>query len=706
MNSLTRIHCFCRCQHFSTDTMAVWSTKYIIAIILVKEVFSSISLIKKRVAECPYPSPCRCYEDYSGKPDFVVDCAKTDINSTSVANFDKNWTRTIDRLLLHTNKLFKIHDHTFKGMPVVEIHLFDANIKSLEEDSFVGIPKLRSLNLWENDLDTSSFGALRKLNNLLKLDLSTCTSPYGVLPANAFKGMDSLQELDITNCGVTRIESSAFDGLKSLKKLNLQSNDMPDIPDAIESIPNLEELDLSLTGLSILPSDVFMKLTKLKVLHLNLNNLSTYSITDNTFSGLNDTLEHLDLSDNRMEHVPTNAITNLINLKILKLTKNKIVNIPRDAFKGLVNLEKLFLDYNDEESLTIQAGAFNDLENLRFLDLHYTGLKSIPRNSISNLRNLESILLYNNKISDIPADTFKIDSKLRMLNLNNNELTIKSFHEDSFAGLEESLESLQMVDNKLIGVPSHCLTRLRHLKNLDLARNDIGTLPPDVFKGLDSLVELNVGFNPLRLNGASFRGLEKNLRYLKMAGVGLPSLHLESLVPLKDLDSLDVSHNHLESLTRQSFAGLKVKKLSLEKNQISSISSDTFDDLPTPLSVHLQDNMLTNLDFVKTPCIFKQLLVERNPLECTCHEYKLSKYQDVQLNASIPITTSRISATCKRPMVLHDVDIMSDSFHSVSVSRCPDVSEELRVCPVSSSVRLTTGILVFFVSWLSVSRLV
>ena len=74
------------------------------------------------------------------------------------------------------------------------------------------------------------------------------------LPTNAFIRLQKLSELNINSCKVQKIQSNAFDGLQTLKKLQLNTynslmgpaKSLEIYPDSFNSLRNLQYLDLSL----------------------------------------------------------------------------------------------------------------------------------------------------------------------------------------------------------------------------------------------------------------------------------------------------------------------------------------------------------------------------------------------------------------------------------------------------------------------------
>ena len=101
---------------------------------------------------------------------------------------------------------------------------------------------------------------------------------------------------------LTELRSGDFDGLSSLRRLDLSDNQLTELPDDLFSaLLALTTLDLSGNQLTALPQDVFSALLALTTLDLSDNQLT--ALLENVFSALL-ALTTLDLSDNRLTALP------------------------------------------------------------------------------------------------------------------------------------------------------------------------------------------------------------------------------------------------------------------------------------------------------------------------------------------------------------------------------------------------------------------
>jgi Leucine-rich repeat (LRR) protein len=69
--------------------------------------------------------------------------------------------------------------------------------------------------------------------------------------------------------------------------------------------------------------------------------------------------------------------------------------------------------------------------------------------------------------------------------------------DDAFEGLQ-SLEYLDMSDNKVLSLPAGALGRLPNLKRLKADYNRIGALSYDILRSVQGLEELSLAYNIIR----------------------------------------------------------------------------------------------------------------------------------------------------------------------------------------------------------------
>jgi Leucine-rich repeat (LRR) protein len=147
--------------------------------------------------------------------------------------------------------------------------------------------------------------------------------------------------------------------LRSLKELELESEELADIGDWLGNLTHLDGLVIHSTSLTKLPNSA----AKLKY------------------------LRRLDLADNLMDSLPE-AIGGFTELRELDLENNRFQNLP-SVIGNCPHLVTLSLNDNRLERLPATIGNF---KNLRYLSLSGNPISELPE-EITNLKELETLYL-------------------------------------------------------------------------------------------------------------------------------------------------------------------------------------------------------------------------------------------------------------------------------------------------------------------------
>jgi len=319
---------------------------------------------------------------------------------------------------------------------------------------------------------------------------------------------------------------------------------------------------------------------------------------------LNENVLALDLSNRMLQSVPQ-QVNGFDKLNILILDDNSIRILP-PALSNLQNLTKLFLSGNNLEKVPLQIGKLSKLD---LIDISQNQLIEIP-SSIGNLSNLLELSLFDNNIEKLPHEFAELTS-LQILDLGNNLLKKLP---PNFNKLQE-LEVLVLEDNLFNRVPDE-IYQLNNLQKLDLGANRLKKADglytlhklthlhiwknrldkfPDRINELVELNELVISYNRIEGNLAGLDGLKKlkvldigNNQLFSLEGISelysLEALYADSvfgktknpIIPvgisyLKNLQTLDISHNRLIDLPSQMDSLDKLGKLLLTGNNFSKL---------------------------------------------------------------------------------------------------------------------------------------
>ena len=434
-----------------------------------------------------------------------------------------------------------------------------------------------------NDLSAKIYEISLKDNNIKEM------------PANSFNGT-ILKRLDISNNPLASISAQAFAGAEeSLTELSIGSDRSHSL--SITSIPLQTMVSLERLSISNF-NDIDIKETTL----MNLKNLKELSLTEgylenispSAFKVQSDTLEKLDLSENKFKAMPVDALSKLANLKSLTLSSNYI---------------KAF-----------EEGAFDSFKKLTILNIDRLNRPVIERKAFRGLiGSLEILNMATSSFSDPVLDEIKDLTSLTQLYASYNEFT----RLDKF--LDGSLSRLKLLDLQDNSISKIDRLESGTLETLVLENNPIVEVSADAFHGLPSLKSLNLNnAKGMKLNENTFKSQSLTLKELRMNQVNLSNSYWKALSTLNSLEILGASSCEFSEIPDFMFYSLaRLKTLILDENGISSLSQRSFHGLGSSLQhLSLTGNKLATLE----ECVFydfkainvAELKLDRNPLTCDC----------------------------------------------------------------------------------------
>ncbi|XP_067415934.1 decorin [Emydura macquarii macquarii] len=225
--------------------------------------------------------------------------------------------------------------------------------------------------------------------------------------------------------------------------------------------------------------------------------------------------------------------------------------------------------------------------HLRVVQCSDLGLDKVPRDLPSDTTLLD---LQNNKITEIKEGDFRNLKDLHALILVNNK--ISKINPAAFAPLKK-LERLYLSKNNLKELPDNMPKSLQELR---VHENDITKLRKVVFNGLNNLIVVELGTNPLKSSGVengAFQGMKK-LSYIRISDTNITSIP-RGLPP--SLTELHLDGNKITKIDSDSLAGLNnLAKLGLSFNSINAVDNASLANVP-----HLKELHLDNNELIKVP---------------------------------------------------------------------------------------------------------
>lgn len=221
--------------------------------------------------------------------------------------------------------------------------------------------------------------------------------------------------------------------------------------------------------------------------------------------------------------------------------------------------------------------------HLRVVQCSDLGLDKVPRDLPPDTTLLD---LQNNKITEIKDGDFKNLKNLHALILVNNK--ISKISPGAFTPLVK-LERLYVSKNHLKELPEKMPKTLQELRAHE---NEITKVRKAVFNGLNQMIVIELGTNPLKSSGienGAFQGMKK-LSYIRIADTNITSIP-QGLPP--SLTELHLDGNKITKVDAASLKGLNnLAKLGLSFNSISSVDNGSLANTPHLRELHLDNNKL------------------------------------------------------------------------------------------------------------------
>ncbi|XP_042341594.1 toll-like receptor 3 isoform X2 [Plectropomus leopardus] len=352
-------------------------------------------------------------------------------------------------------------------------------------------------------LTNKTFTGLQK-TNLTFLELSR--NGMVKIEEGSFRWLSKLQTLILVDNNIKRLNKDTFQGLVSLKKLQLSnalvsSHPMPTIDDfSFQPLSALESLILQRTAVWEITAHTFTGLTRLKELDMSWSKYTSLrNITSKTFISLaGSPLRKLNLTGTAIAKISPGSFSIFRNLTTLLLDNNFInQNLTGKEFEGLGQVEELYMS-NNHQTVNLSSKSFVNMNNLRVLTLGKSLISeavNLDVSPFSPLLNLTYLDLSNNNIANFRENTLEGLVNLKVLKLQHNNLAVlwKSANLGGpvlFLKHTQRLVTLQMDRNGLDEIPAGALRGLSDLRYLSLATNLLNSLQDSIFDDLKSLQKL------------------------------------------------------------------------------------------------------------------------------------------------------------------------------------------------------------------------
>lgn len=396
-------------------------------------------------------------------------------------------------------------------------------------------------------------------------------------------------EFDTTNFSVIPIEHTTSLTILCNNELKTKSRLKPK---GFGHLVQLNELSLEYCKFGKLQADFFAGLNGLRNLSIRTLNINWPSlnleIDGSTFESMK-TLVRLDLSTNNIWSLPENIFCSLPNLKYLNISGNRLQDINELGFRERANID-------DEPSMlpSMKKSIPPTLGTLTSTLSSDGGKKPPP--TLSCAIDLETLDISHNHFVLLPANGFGILKRLRLLRINNNEISMLA--DKALAGLR-TLTILDLSSNKIVALPSELFKDpSATLQEIHLQNNSISVLSPGLFSNLVQLQALDLSINQLTsswINKSTFKGLIR-LVLLDLSSNKITKLESEMFGDLFAVQILNMRHNLLENIDADTFASMSnLHKLLLSHNKIKYLDAYSLNGLTVLSLLSIDNNVLTGV---------------------------------------------------------------------------------------------------------------
>ena len=388
---------------------------------------------------------------------------------------------------------------------------------------------VRRYTFTNGDIPVLNRSALSPVANNSLLLLALINDSIKVLSEDVFADFQKLQMLDLSgNIIAVNVLTTGFRSLGyELRNIILGKMNIANIPhDLLETNKSLHVEKLSYRE----------------------NSLAFF---DDTLFHVMPSLMHLDLAFNQISTYQNHYENGMPNLRKLQLSHNSLREIPNFCWpNGTIRYGRL-------ESLDVSSNAIRSLEsfkatcirNIKKIVLDGNRLTVLPNNIFSNLHQLVTLYLSNMKYLQVIEEFAFNSTSLTKLRFENNvKLKPKMFPGKLPFVWAPKLSEFSLMGTRIL-LPLHLLKslllQLKSVRNLNLQRTRINTIPPGTL------------------------GLLNRLKVIDLQGNYISKWHDDAFKNVSHIDYLNMDGNRISIINETSFPGefrTTIRKINLGNN--------------------------------------------------------------------------------------------------------------------------------------------
>lgn len=384
------------------------------------------------------------------------------------------------------NSIQQLGSNAFANLKVKMIDLRNNPIASIDANAFTDLTAYLDGLLLEGDRSNDlPYQALAPLEHLKTLHLEgygdVSITPPVVLPFPHLRSLTikKWNNLNSLNTGVFRIAQN----VSEFKLHNLPALVNLPVP-AIQMFQKLTTIDVMDTGIISILGEVFAPLSRLSEVKIHNNN-NLNSLDQRTFYGVTDTVQYLDLDNNKLNNIEFLRNEDWAVLNQLNIGYNyDLGTFPAGIFNKALPLE--YITCQDIGLTRIDASMFSGLSNLHTLDLAYNRIKTVGSRAFRNSPALVELRLHDQTTHGdfivFQNNPFGgIETSVEVVSLGNNRVNLTQFWND-IAGLTH-IKVMELVNIGIVVIPDQAFRSNTHLNTLLLSDNIINTVNQETFYG-------------------------------------------------------------------------------------------------------------------------------------------------------------------------------------------------------------------------------
>ena len=212
---------------------------------------------------------------------------------------------------------------------------------------------------------------------------------------------------------------------------------------------------------------------------------------------------------------------------------------------------------------------------------------------------LEVVSFTGGEVTKLPNIIRKADNK-EFLKVLLSRTKTRVLNSQFFGNASENLNHFGSKSNNKLSVEAFAFQNCTNLEHLDLSDNKgLSIISPDAFRGLDNLVELNLGRNELSLVLADWFEDLGNLEGLNLNYNRLAEIPDRAFKSLTKLQWLILDQNYIEIITKTMFKhNDKLQAIIFSRNRINQIQLESFAHLSQLNYLDLGENSCVDSKFI------------------------------------------------------------------------------------------------------------